>query len=113
MAVNGLRGSIYRLFDGEKWLAFVVIAIGALTALTALLRTRNANAVLYVLAMLAVPAWFVMFPDHTARHGWFMARICIWPLIAAGVFFIATLRAEETESERSGSLAPLTPRPLH
>ena len=113
VAVNGMRGSVYRLFGGEKWLALVVVAIAALAALAALMRTRNASAVLYLLAMLAVPAWFVVFPDHTARHGWFMARICIWPLIAAGVFFISTLRADAAETESADSLAPLIPRPLY
>jgi hypothetical protein len=113
IGVNGLRRHFATLFDGYTWLAYIVVMIGLLAALTAFLRARNAKALLYLAAMATVPAWFVMFPDHTARHGWFMARICIWPLIAAGVFFIATLRADAAESERADSLAPLTPRPLH
>jgi hypothetical protein len=107
-AVNGLGGNFSRLFDGDEWFAVVVVVIAALAALTALLRTRNANAVLYLLAMLAVPAWFILFPDHTARHGWFMARICIWPMIAAGVFFISTLRPDAAEIETAVGARPLT-----
>ena len=101
--LTGLRGSVTELFFGNTLVAYLAVGLGVLAALTALVRARRAEGVLFTLAMLAVPGWFIAFPDHTARHGWFMARICIWPLIVAGVFLIATLHA--TTSRNSGSSA--------
>ena len=106
-ALTGLRGSITTLFFGNTLLAYLAVGLGALAALTALARARRAEAVLFTLAMLAVPGWFIAFPDHTVRHGWFMARICIWPLIVAGVFLIATLHATSKRSSGAGNSIPI------
>jgi hypothetical protein len=98
VALNGLRGSITTLFYGYTWLAYAGVGLAALLAAIALVRARAADAVLYVLAMLAIPVWFVLFPEHTARHGWLMARIVIWPILCAYVFFVSTLRTAPSPS---------------
>lgn len=89
-AFEGLRGSVTTLFWDQSWLAYLAVATAALAIVLALRRTRVASAVLFALAIAVVPVWYAVLPEHTLRHGWFMARILIWPMLVAGVFFIAT-----------------------
>lgn len=89
-ALEGLRGSVTTLFWEQAWLAYVAVASSALAIVLAFRHAQTTTAVLFSLAIAAVPAWYVLFPEHTLRHGWFMARILIWPMLAASLFFVAT-----------------------
>jgi hypothetical protein len=55
------------------------------------------RAVLLVLSVLPIPAWFVAFPNHLLIHAWFMDRILVWPVAAGfGLFLLAVAARHAT-----------------
>lgn len=95
--VNALRWNLSEIAWGHEAVGYAAMAASAVAALAGVMRIvqrRRAGAnltrdVLIALSALVVPAWFLLFMNHTIEHAWFMVRIAVWPAICCWLVALA------------------------
>lgn len=107
--LQALRWSLHQITWGNHYLGYALMFSALLMygyALYSLLRARpvgldRARIVALLLSAMAVPAWYVLFKNHTYINSYFMIRPVVWVPIMACLFLMLVLSGGARRQSRT------------